>query len=84
MGQGLLAAIGTCTLVFSVPGAYADCYLTGNELYRGCQGSIADQSLCLGYVMGVFDEWDAVRLRLGAHRPKCLPVEFRMMKFGMS
>ena len=69
MGRGLLAVVCSCLLALSAPGAHAEYFLTVNDLYRECQGSSADEGVCTGYVIEVFDHWAAERAARPFRKP---------------
>jgi hypothetical protein len=48
-------------------------YLSGNDLYRRCQGIGYEQGVCDGIVLGVLDEW--LTWRQAEHAAVCLPVK---------
>ena len=73
MGRRMVVAVCSCILVFSAAAAHAEHFLTGNDLYRVCQGSGVDGGVCTGYVIGVFDQWAAGRAAGPFAKPACLP-----------
>ena len=71
MGRGLLAVIIASVAAVSTPAA-AGTFVTGNDLPRYCEDpQVAPENICLGYVLGVADEFDARRAR--DHVRECIP-----------
>jgi hypothetical protein len=56
---------------FLINTADAAQYMNGDDLLRNCDGNGIRYGLCLGYVEGVVDDADMVRLKSG--RPECVP-----------
>jgi hypothetical protein len=69
VGRGLLLAAVACTVLFTATTANAH-FFSGNDLYRMCRGSIDEQEQCLGYMAGVSDGVDELRVGMGL--PACV------------
>jgi hypothetical protein len=73
MGQSTfqrVAAICACTLLFSASTANAGGFVSGNDLYRICRGTIDEQWNCIGYLQASADAMEALRVSMG--KPECL------------
>lgn len=68
--KSLLFCATICAMSLSTPARAAQ-YMNGEALLSNCAGASISYGLCIGYIEGVVDYADIVRLKLGF--PACVP-----------
>jgi hypothetical protein len=64
-------ALGAVALL-AMAGEARATFMDGNRLYEDCTGAVNfGEGVCLGYILGVVDQWESVRLV--QNEPRCVP-----------